>query len=210
MSKGGYAKKTRNSKLRRQKAILLINAEGKNKTEVNYFKRFNSDSVSVVSCKGNYTDPVNMTKRLLAEYDANGLRANDFAVCLVDTDFDNAKDEQIKVADKMIADRGKSNIRLYTSSPCFEIWFICHYERCTTQFANNGEVIERLQTHMGDYSKNSTDIYEKLKGRESVAIKNAKMLEQKCVESGRLPHTVNFRNSTEIYKLFEGGAILAI
>ena len=82
-----YKPKQRNSQKRTPKRILLIKAEGKNKTEINYFNNFESDTIHVVRGKGNETDPQNMMQQLINQCDSDGLDKNDLAVCLVDADF---------------------------------------------------------------------------------------------------------------------------
>ena len=106
----GYTPKKRKTRNRQPKKILLINAEGKNKTEKNYFHSFVSDSLAVHFCGGNDTDPVNMVKKLVAEYQKYGLGTDDFAACFVDSDFDAQKDKQLLEADRFLKVAKKKNI----------------------------------------------------------------------------------------------------
>lgn len=202
-SSKGYAPKQRKTRNRQPKKILLINAEGKNKTEKNYFHSFGSDSLAVHFCRGNETDPVNMAEKLVAEYQKYGLGTEDFAVCFVDSDFDAQKDKQLLEADRRLKAARKKNIAMYVSSPCFEIWFLCHFCYPNRNYASNKEVIADLAEKVGSYSKSDTEIIKKLAGRTSSAVDNAKRLERECMEQGKKYHTVAFRNSTEVYKIFE-------
>ncbi len=61
----GYKPKKRNSHERRQKRIIVIAAEGNNKTEKLYFRNFSGDNVKVDFVPGGTTDPVNMANELV-------------------------------------------------------------------------------------------------------------------------------------------------
>ena len=201
-NKRAYKPKQRNAKTRTPKRILLIKAEGKNETEINYFNNFESDTIHIVRVKGNETDPENMMKQLVKQYDSDDLGDGDLAVCLVDADFNSSKDAQLKAADKLIP-KGK-NIKLIVSNPCFEIWFICHYIYTTRGYTSIDDVLNYLKKHIPDYAKNSTTVFDSLKkkGSESKAIRNAQKLEQYCLNDQKKPHTVVFAPSTEVYKIF--------
>ena len=62
----GYAKKVRNSFTRERRPVIVIAAEGKNKTEYQYFRDFGRDvERQIVFADGNYTDPVQMAGALI-------------------------------------------------------------------------------------------------------------------------------------------------
>ena len=197
-----YKPKQRNSNTRTPKRILLIKAEGKNKTEINYFNNFKSDTINVVLAKGNETDPENMMQQLVKQYNSDDLDDDDLAVCLVDADFDSSKDAQLKAAEKLIPK--EKNIKLIVSNPCFEIWFICHYIYSTRSYTKTDDVLNYLKKKIPDYEKNSLTVFDSLEkiGSESNAIKNAQKLEQYCLNNQKKPHTVAFTPSTEVYKIF--------
>ena len=98
--------------------------EGNNQTETNNFKRFESHDYRIVFARGNDTDPVKMIKALKLQYDALGLNAEDgdLGMSLIDTDCEKYKDSQIKDADNLCS----KCVKQYVSSPCFEIWLLCH------------------------------------------------------------------------------------
>ena len=85
--KTGYQPKTRNSYQRKRKSVVLLVAEGKNKTETQYFKSIPSPDHVIRFAPGNYTDPVNMVYALRKEYEELELDAElgDAAFCLVDS-----------------------------------------------------------------------------------------------------------------------------
>lgn len=57
-NKYGYVPKKRNSNTRKRKSIMLIVAEGENRTETNYFRSFPSEKYRIRFVSGNDTDPI--------------------------------------------------------------------------------------------------------------------------------------------------------
>lgn len=84
----------------------------------------------MVCKKGGSTDPVNMVLELLSECKDMGFdpKAGDTGYCVLDSDFVASKNKQIALADKIARDNALS---LIVSSPCFEIWYLCHYDYST-------------------------------------------------------------------------------
>ena len=198
----GYTPKKRNSNSRKRKKVIFIATEGKNKTERLYFKKFNSDKVQMRFAKGGSTDPVNMVSELLSECKDMGFdpEAGDMAYCVLDSDFSINKNNQMALADKKAK---KNDLSLIVSSPCFEIWYLCHYEYSTKVFGSNEEVIDELKKRMPQYDKNKEDMYEILLQMKDNAVENAKKLEKYNLQSGKKLHTVEFMTSTEVYRIIE-------
>ncbi len=203
MRKPGYSPKERGKGNKKRKAFVLINAEGKNKTETNYLKKFANRNVRIHFASGQSTDPVNMVNELVGlmnETDFDS-KLGDRAFCLIDADVIPSKNIKIKEAD--IRAKNK-NIELIVSSPCFEDWFLCHFCFTTRQFNSNAELICELQKRIPDYSKNRSDIYDILLPMLDNAIQNAKLQENYLVENGVHRHTVDFSPCTEAYRVIEG------
>ena len=201
----GYIAKRRNAGNRQRKQVLLIASEGDNKTEKLYlcdFLSYNSDRISVRFTRGNETDPVKMIKRLMGEYDESDPQPDDQAFCLVDSDFDWHKNSQMKEADELIKQH-KGRVKMIVSSPCFEVWFICHYVFSTRQYVNADDVLNTLRQHCPNYQKSGPNMYALLESIQQDAISNAKRLENNCLICGGQPHTVEFTPSTEMYKVIE-------
>lgn len=198
----GYTPKKRNSNSRKRKKVIFIATEGKNKTERLYFKKFNSDKVQMRFAKGGSTDPVNMVSELLSECKDMGFdpEVGDMAYCVLDSDFSINKNNQMALADKKAK---KNDLSLIVSSPCFEIWYLCHYEYSTKVFGSNEEVIDELKKRMPQYDKNKEDMYEILLQMKDNAVENAKKLEKYNLQSGKKLHTVEFMPSTEVYRIIE-------
>ena len=199
--KTGYQPKARNSYQRNRKSIVLLSTEGKNKTETLYFKSIPSLKHVIRFAQGNYTDPVNMMHALKKEFEELELETEmgDAAFCLVDSDVDPAKNSQLEKADSEATD----GIKLVVSSPCFEIWYLCHFSASTRQYGSTDEVLRILKQHIPEYKKEMTGIWEIIWNKTDTAIHNAKVLEQQCFEKGIKLHTVAFTPSTEVYKIVE-------
>ena len=196
----GYTSKQRNSYRRKRKSIVLLGTEGKNKTETIYFRSVQSSNYVVQFAPGNYTDPVNIVPSLEQEYKELELDANlgDVAFCLVDSDVNPAKDKQMKKADTET-----DKVTMLVSSPCFEVWYLCHFTASSHQYASNDEVLKALKKHIPNYKKGMSEIWSTIGDKTKDAVKHAKQLEKICLSKKLKKHTVSFTPSTEIYKVVE-------
>lgn len=199
--KPGYQPKTRNSYHRKRKSIVLLATEGKNKTETLYFKSIPDPEHVIRFAPGNYTDPINMVHAIKKEYEDLGLDEEwgDAAFCLVDSDINPVKDRQLEKADA----EAEKRINIVVSSPCFEVWYLCHFIASTRQHASSNDVLIALKQYIPKYRKEMPDIWEIIGDKTETAIQNAKMLEQQCLKKGLKQHTVAFMPSTEIYRIIE-------
>lgn len=197
----GYTAKKRNAHNRPRKSVILIMAEGNNKTETQYFQDFaRAYGKKVMFVPENFTDPVKMTQALIKEYHKSELNKEygDIGFCLIDSDFNYAKDAQIAAADKLAA---KENIKILVSSPCFEIWFLCHFHANAKKYRSNEEVLAELKEQFEGYQKSMPEMFAKTQDRLTKAIKNAQILRDVCEQSGYTYHTVDYLPSTEIDEL---------
>lgn len=189
-------------KVRKQKSKILIAAEGKNKTEKTYFSNFEDGkkSYSITYARGNNTDPLKLVKMLIKEIDnlKLDLQDDDVAYCIFDTDIDPNKN---KIIEEAIQLANKNNIKIITSSPCIELWFLIHYEY-TTANMNNEEVIKRLKSYYQKYAKN-VNIYPDIVEKTKLAITRAKKLEKYHITNNRKIGYVDANPNTEVYKIVE-------
>ena len=164
-------------KVRKQKSKILIAAEGKNKTEKTYFSNFEDGkkSYNITYARGNNTDPLKLVKMLIKEIDELklDLQDDDVAYCIFDTDVDINKN---KIIEEAIQLARKNNIKIITSSPCFELWFLLHYDY-TTANMDSEEVIKRLKEYYPKYEKN-INIYPDIIKEIDLAIDRAKKIEK--------------------------------
>ena len=185
---------------RKRNPIVLFAAEGNNKTESVYLQNFQGKNrPRIIQTSGNQTDPVKMMKQLIKEAREKGLsvRDGDRAFCIIDTDTNKEKQAQIDTACKMETDL----VKVITSSPCFEEWFLCHY-RWSTGYQTSSAVLDELKTFCPSYKKNS-NIYPLINDKQGIAIKNAARLEQFHHDLGRSEHSVDSNPSSEMYKVIE-------
>ncbi len=185
---------------RKRNPIMLFAAEGANKTESIYLQNFQGrNRPRVVQASGNKTDPVKMMKQLLKEAREKGLsvRDGDRAFCIIDTDTQKGKQLQIDAACKMETEL----VKVITSSPCFEEWFLCHF-RWSTGYQTSLEAINELKQYCPGYKKNS-NLYPLIREKQETAIQNAKRLEQHHTELDRDVHSIESNPSSEVYKIVE-------
>ena len=118
---------------------------------------------------------------------------------LLDTDINQNKTEQIEKAKDIC---NKNGIELITSTPTFEIWYILHFEYTTRIYQNSKQVKEDMATKIEDYTENK-NIFPIIKNRTSMAIKNAKKLENYQQENKRVFWNENCNPYTGVYKVVE-------
>lgn len=189
-------------KVRTQKNKIIIAVEGKNKTEKLYFNNFDNgkQSYSITIAKGNDTDPLKLVKSLDKEIKKNELDLSnkDMAFCVFDTDMDYNKNKIINKAKQYAKER---NIKIITSTPCIELWFLLHYEYTTANLSNN-EIIKRLKQYYPKYEKN-INIYPDIEDKINTAIDRAKKLEEYQIKNNKQITAVEANPNTEMYKIVE-------
>ena len=198
----GYHRKKRDAGNRKRKGVILVVAEGRNKTETNYLKVWNGKNYVIRFVTDTATDPVNMINALKKEYDSKELDPDlgDMAFCLVDHDCLESKDVAIMKADKLAANYG---FKVLVSNPCFEVWYLCHYTYSTKQYTSSSDVIDDLRRYDPDYDKSDCKAASCLISETEKAIKNAKKLDVFCEGQGRKKHTHSYMPSTEVYEIIE-------
>lgn len=197
-----YTPKARNKGNRKRGKILLIATEGDNKTEENYYKKFNRKGIHIEMVPGNETDPENMMKQLLKCGKKLGFdtRNDDRMFCVLDIDLSNTRVKQINEAKNK---RGRSNIEIIRSNPCFEVWFLCHYIKNQKNYKSSNDVIEELKKYIPNYEKGSKNIYDIVCKFQTQAANNSKYLDQKCINNGKKYGDSNYAPATDALKVIE-------
>ena len=126
------------------------------------------------------------------------LRDGDVAYCVFDTDIDLNKNKIIEEAIRLAM---KNHIKIITSSPCIELWFLLHYDYTTANMSSES-VIKRLKKFYPQYEKN-VNIYPDIIENLDTAIKRAKKLENYQLDNNRRIGTVEANPNTELYKIVE-------
>ncbi|KFX54716.1 RloB domain-containing protein [Clostridium botulinum] len=189
------AEKSREQLRKRKKAnpTIVIICEGKD-TETMYFDNFNSkytkvdvriaDKNSKGKNKGKATDPENLVRKAIEiskkDYDINE-KDGDRVWCVFDVDINynnnNATQSKIDEIQKAKVLSNKNKIRLGISNPCFELWYLLHFEYTTANLKNYDDVKKRLDKHISNYNK-SKNVYDELKDKLTIAISNSKKLKK--------------------------------
>ena len=94
-----------------------------------------------------------------------------------------------------------NNIKIISSTPSVELWFLLHFEYTTASMTNK-DLISRLKEHYHNYDKN-VDIYPDISDKTIEAIEKAKKLEKYQLDNGKEIGTVEANPNTEIYKIVE-------
>ncbi len=192
----------RNQQNSKSKRVILVSYEGDNKTEKNYFNSFmnRNSNYRIKVVPGNETDPINLVRQTILAVKNNGLdlSSDDIAYCIFDTDTNSLKDEQIKIAIRLA---NEHNIKVITSNPCIELWFLLHFEYTTATLTNN-QVIARLKKYCLKYEKNYA-IYKDLEDKKDIAISNAKKLEQYQLKNDKNLYETCSNPYTSVYKVVE-------
>jgi len=188
--------KTKKTNTRADNKVVLIVCEGR-ETEKNYFNNYNRKDrrdrpVKII--KGvsgqNFTELVNRCKNEMIKIDAKKVDA--YIVVDVDGRPENNLQRLKKDADSI-------GSKVIISNPCFEFWYLIHFEDTAANMATYKNLEPKLLKYIKDYdkSKNYFDILEPLTDE---AIKRAERLENKNIDDNK--KSITGRNpSTEVYKL---------
>lgn len=125
--------------------IILIVCEGA-KTERYYFNdlksrlRLPSAQIHILDTK-NKSAPINVVKSAIKERGKENRVTPDHTWCVIDCDKHSSLDEALKLA--------KDNeIHIAFSSPCFEFWYLLHYDDSTRDYSSSNHLIRELKKHI--------------------------------------------------------------
>ena len=153
---------------RNLKKIIWIFCEGK-KTEINYFKGLIQDyrnfKFHIEYLTNNFTSN-NIEKKLIKRKSELGISEEDKLFLVFDVDKKSKKciEEIKKICEK-------KNFIPIISNPCIEVWFLSHFQKITYLYDIQG-VQNKLKEKYQNYKKTDVEIYEKLKPKLEIAIKN--------------------------------------
>ena len=142
-----------------------------------------------------------MVKNLIASKEAFGFDSDygDLAFCFIDLDCNRNKEQQIRKAAELAADK---DIYLIVSNPCFELWYICHFTSSPKNYTESKDLLKDMTKYIKGYSKSKEGIYATIKDKIDTAIKNAKNLEKRAIANGYTIHTTDFSPTTDAYRIF--------
>lgn len=218
MSKKSQKRYERKSDIKPTRKRFLIVCEGK-ETEPNYFKSFQTIGrdtktvhIDIIRAGAVGITVVKEAKKLKEQ---DGYYAKDEVWCVFDRD---AKEEPYNLQNFNEAIRlaMENQLNLAISNDAFELWYLLHYEyyESETHRSNLKEMLSSKKRLGEKYEKNSEDMYEKLKDKQSSAIKSAKNLwlsyadapiidntDELPIEERLRRHNIN--PSTTVYQLVE-------
>jgi hypothetical protein len=176
---------------------FLIVCEGK-ETEPNYFSSFKNElkTIAFLQIEGKGMVSLSLVKEAKRLKDDDG--EYDEVWCVFDRDFKSENNNQQNF-NEAIKYAKRNNINLAASNDAFELWFLLHYEYYSseTHRSNYKKILSHKKRLGTKYEKNSEDMYEKLKDKQSEAIKNATRLWNEC--NGNY----NTNPSTTVFELVE-------
>lgn len=194
-------KKTKNRSGRRARKIIVIAAEGDNKTERTYFSEFNRKQreYHIIFAAGKSTDPVRIVNEAIkaATYYEIEPGMGDIILAVLDTDY--KKEQQITEARRLAKNNG---VVMILSNPCFEIWLLQHFRYSTKSYHSNEDVLSELMNRWPSYRKN-IDTFEYIYDRTECAIENAHRLVDYHDSIDPGTDVENRNPSTDVFKIVE-------
>jgi hypothetical protein len=197
----------RKPSLEPRKRILIV-CEGE-KTEPIYFNylkrilRLSSAEICIIG-KDCGSDP-NSVVGCAIERIQNSKDPYDEAWCLIDTEVPprlNLNDAYNRATLSYKPPRGiQTNLRIILSNPCFEFWYILHFNRTSQTFTSNKKVYSLLKQYIPGYSKSDKNVPERVYEKTKDAVRNSELVlrqqHQDCT---------NLRNcnpSTHVHKVVQ-------
>lgn len=162
---------------------ILIVCEGE-KTEPIYFEflrnqlRLSTAEVQVVGkeCGSEATSVVEYAIREIRNSKDNPF---DQVWCIIDVEapprrsLDDAYDRVISYK----SPRGlKTKLQIILSNPCFEFWYILHFEKTSRCYIQNKDVISHLKQKLPRYEKSDQSIPDTIFDKTETAIRNSKQV----------------------------------
>lgn len=172
----------RRSKNRKPYDLVLIICEGR-KTEPYYFKglcedlQLSSANIHIKQCSiGN--DPLSVVKEAIELHKKYNY---DQIYCVFDKDqhanYQKALDQ---IASLIVKD---VPIHVISSVPCFEYWYLLHFEDSARPYQPKGkksagaQLKSELKQYIKDYNESDKDIFQKTKEFLHLALKRAKLID---------------------------------
>jgi hypothetical protein len=146
---------------------ILIVCEGE-KTEPYYFKALKKElhlttlEVEVVGQKEG-SAPINIINQAIEQRNLRKKQAQtsislveyDKVWCVIDVEAPNPHASLNQAYDK-----GRANgLKLALSNPCFEFWYLLHFEKTSAPMQSNKELLKRLKHHCPNYQENDPDFF---------------------------------------------------
>ena len=160
---------------------ILVACEG-SKTEPNYFRQLREElrsrAIHVEIVRGtNKADPLHVVRRAIERRDRQKQTAKtsdievpfDETWCVIDVEAPLPHGN----LDTAIDEARRRRIKLALTNPCFEYWYLLHFEKTGSSFASSVHVVRALRRHAPGYSKGDARIFRTLFPNTRTAISRA-------------------------------------
>lgn len=184
---------------RPRKRRILIVGEGR-ETEFNYFlsvRQSVKDNYTITVKKPRSSDAVSVVQAAIDEVKQSEV-PYEKVWCVVDVDN---KESKIEEARQRIR-KSKVKIELCLSNPCFEVWFLAHFDRTDRPFNGCNPLKSEMSRHWKpifgqEYRENTVGVFERLAGKLPTAMENTKsfLSDEECA--------LDKNSSTEVYRIME-------
>lgn len=201
----------RDKDLRRRKpvksarAFVLIVCEG-GKTEPLYFKSLRSKlglNTVEVEIEGDKSGsaPISVVDRAiklkLARAGSKGPLEFPYDVvwCVMDVDTHETLAQALDKA-------GANRLKVALTNPCFEYWYLLHFENTSPLFQYNKHVHKALRKHIPQYEKNSDKTFNIVHPHTKTAVERAEQFENNRVypdNTSNKEDLTNFNSSTNVH-----------
>lgn len=204
----------RGARRKQVKPVILIVTEG-SQTEPKYFGHFRTRQknidIRVVGSRSSAgeTDYMSLVRKAIDYKNKNGLSKAQGDTIWVVADADVNYNNPNPIADKEAAlakvrkQAQQHDISIALSNPCFELWYLLHFQY-TTAFLKDYEAVKvLLKQNLHDYEK-SGDVFHLLLPYISEAVQRAKRLEEYHLQNGaKQPFGIKENPATNVYQLVE-------
>lgn len=167
----------RKAETRTPRETVLIVCEG-SKTESIYFNglsgKLRIPTVAVKVCgKECGSAPINVV-----DYAIERCSQYDHCWCVMDVEAPRPH----KTLEQALDMARVNKLRVALTNPCFEFWYVLHFEKIASAFDTNPQVRKRLKRHIPRYDKGKTDVFEKLFPLIRTAVDNAEqvLVDKQC------------------------------
>ena len=185
-------------KPKQTKNAILVICEGRNKTELNYLEHFKKREMKYrpvfKPCESTDVKSMVAKANYLREREGLSTEDGDKIYILVDLDLDPNKEAQIAELKAQ-----HSDIYFITSNPCFEVWFILHYENCPV-FKSSKDAKNYFKKYIKNY-KEGLDVHPYINFNLNAAINRNSALRKNLESQGHSIGTVVANPHTQVDKL---------
>lgn len=151
--------------------------------------------IKIVPIDPEHTDAIGIVKFAKQYIDKHDIdvQLGDKCYCVFDSDPQSNPD--INTAFNLIQGYSHKGLSCIFSNPCFEIWFILHYQKAPhgKTAEQTKEILKKLLEHDAPNYKETTDIFNILQDKQEQALKEALLLHQSQaqVHKNVLSHACN-------------------